>query len=266
MVATLAFARVALAGTENATPTPTPASTPPPGPSGTPMYTPTPTPAPAPGTGAKGTSEDLPLVKAFRKVEDRFPFFRGAAGGGLVDFQRDSYSETNGSKSSTAHSSIRSPAAGGEASIGIFVRPNLLLAATAFSLYVPSPTLERETGGDLSLDYLVVTGGGLGAEWHAAPRGSGPFAGGFIGGGNASAPLPDNPAEVENLGASGLFLSLSAGYTQQLPYEKFRGGLQLRLLVGAPMHGEVKGADDDVTYGEDDRLITVTAMATLSYF
>lgn len=266
LVAAMLIARVALAGSE-ATPTPAPEMTPPPGPSGTPMFTPTPTPTPEPGTAPKGTSEDLPAVKAFRKIEDKFPFFRGAAGGGLVDFQRDAYSKTGGNKSDVVHSSVRGPSGVGEASIGAFVQPKLLVALTAMRHYVAKPSLEREGGGDdLTLVYLEIVSGGIGAEWHVEPRGSGPFFGAMLGGGYARAPLPDNPAEVENLGAGGLFVSLNAGYMQQLPWERFRGGIQVRLLGGFPMHGEVKGADKSVTYAEDDRAVTLSVMATLGYF
>ena len=164
-------------------------------------------------------------------------------------------------------SAISGPAASGEASIGAFVRPKLLVALTAMRQYVPEPTLEREGGGgDLDLDFLEVAGGGIGAEWHAASRDSGPFFGAMIGAAYARAPLPDNPEEIRNLGAVGPFVSLNAGYVQQLPFEKFRGGIQARLLAGAPMHGEAKGADSGTTYAEDDRVVTLTVMATLSYF
>lgn len=265
-VAVLLVAGVASAGSTETTPTPAPGETPSPDPTptATPVITPSPTPTPKP----KSASDDLPAVKLFKKVEDKFPYFRGSFGAGFVDFQRDSYSETNGNKSDTVHSSASGPAGSGEAVIGAFVLPHVLVTASAVRMEVQSPTLEREegSGSDIELRSMDIGGIGLGAEWHAAPRGSGIFAGGTLGFGYVSAPLPENPAEIETLGARGPVLSLGAGYMHQLPYEKFRAGIHARVLVGMPMHGEAKGADSDVTYGEDDRIITVSVMATLSYF
>lgn len=273
-LAVLLVASVASAGSTETIPTPTPApgETPLPDPTGTPMIEATPTatpvitPAPTPTPKPKSTSDDLPAVKLFKKVEDKFPYFRGSFGAGFVDFQRDSYAETNGNKGDTEHSSANGLIGSGEAVIGAFVLPHLLVTASAVRMEVQSPTLEREGGSDVELDSMGIGGVGIGAEWHAAPRDSGFFAGGTIGIGYVSADLPENPAEVETLGANGPVLSLGAGYMHQLPYKKFRGGVHARVLVGMPMHGEAKGADENVTYGEDDRIITVSVMATLSYF